>query len=177
MKNIKIAILPALIIVVLVTLTIGCGGSSDADSGGKSRLKQSVANRERFVLKDINGKDRRWSEFVGKPLIINFWASWCGPCRQETPLLIQLYEANRDKGLQIVGISVDHQRERVVPFVQKFSIPYDILYTDSKTPQEFGLGRGIPVTIFFDSTGRETGRITGAQSPPVFYKQLEKIIK
>lgn len=158
-------------------LFTGCGGSSENETSGSSGSAFSSGPAERFTLYDLRGKQRKWSEFAGKPLIVNFWATWCGPCRKEIPLLKSIYEEYKSRGLEIVGISIDHQRERVVPFVNEFAIPYPILYTDSQTPEEFGLGQGIPVTIFFDAEGNETGRIIGAQPPPLFYNQVSKLLE
>ncbi len=175
--NRRFTLISVIFSVYLGLLLVGCGGSSDKEASGSSGSTASIDTRERFVLYDIQGKRRKWSEFAGQPLIVNFWATWCGPCRKEIPLLINIYKEFESRGLRIVGISVDHQRERVVPFVNEFAIPYPILYTDSQTPEEFGLGQGIPVTIFFDAEGNETGRIIGAQPPPLFYNQVSKLLE
>lgn len=160
-------IIPALLLVVFFGLfAAGCGDSS----------KANYKNPERFILRDIDGNVRRWSEFEGKPLMINFWATWCGPCRKEIPVLINIYNQYHEQGLEIIGISVDQRRDQVPPFVQQFDIPYVILYGDYQSTIEFGLGRGIPVTIFIDAEGNETGRITGAQPPTFFMNQVQKLM-
>jgi len=161
------SIIPAIfLLLVSGIVSNGCGDSPRAN----------YASLERFILLDINGQERRWSEFKGKPLMINFWATWCGPCRREIPLLINIYDQYHDQGLEIIGISIDQRRDQVPPFVRQFDIPYVILYGDYQSTVEFELGRGIPVTIFIDAEGNETGRISGAQPPEFFMNQVQKLM-
>ena len=132
---------------------------------------------ERFALKDISGTTRVWSEFAGKPLAINFWATWCGPCRMEIPVLKKLYAEYQPKGLEIIGISVDRDQRKVLPYVQQMGMPWVVLYTNREVLQEFKMGQGIPYTIFIDAEGNETGRVIGAQPEGVFRRELAKILK
>jgi len=143
----------------------------------RSPSPSNPAVRERFVLRDLDGRIRSWSEFAGKPLIINFWATWCGPCRYEMPIMKKLYDEYRSRGLQIVGISVDGPRtvRSVKPFVEQLGIPWVIVYADQNALREFDLGSSIPVTIFFDAVGNETGRFTGANREEVFRAEIQKM--
>src|SRR5215471_2917550 len=85
-----------------------------------------VANLE-FTLKDPDGRDVRLSDFKGKPLIVNFWATWCLPCQIETPQLIELADKYRDLGLTIVGISIDDTPEQVREYAKTFKVTYPLL--------------------------------------------------
>lgn len=167
-------------IVAAAMLWFGCGqdDSAKASAGGSSPAQaQTKADAaERFVLDDVFNRKRKWSEFVGKPLAINFWATWCPPCRMEMPVLKALYKEYKPKGLEIVGISVDNSRDPVMPYVQQMQIPWVILYGDKNVAEEFKMGRGIPVTIFFDAAGNEIGRVTGAQPESVFRSYFDKMI-
>lgn len=158
----------------------GCGGQETSQtSGGGSAAEQvqpTVDASERFVLDDVFSRKRKWSEFIGKPLVINFWATWCPPCRMEMPVLKALYKEYHPRGLEIVGISVDDSREPVMPFIQQMQLPWVILHGDKNVAEEFKMGRGIPVTIFFDASGREIGRVTGAQPESVFRAYFDRLV-
>lgn len=168
-------------IIVVWFLWSGCGDKETSrTSGGGSAAEQippAVDVSERFVLDDVFNRKRKWSEFVGKPLVINFWATWCPPCRMEMPVLKALYKEYKPKGLEIVGISVDDSRNPVLPFIQQMQLPWVILHGDKNVAEEFKMGRGIPVTIFFDASGREIGRVTGAQPEGVFRSYFDKMVE
>ncbi|MEE9442311.1 MAG: TlpA disulfide reductase family protein [candidate division Zixibacteria bacterium] len=167
-----------------------CGESETADTQAgtiqnKSAGTSQSANKnlpsmshERFALRDLDGNIRKWSEFAGKPIVINFWATWCGPCLREMPILKKLYAEYQSQGLEIIGISVDQQNTiaRVVPYVEQLDIPWVIVYGDRESAFEFGLGRSVPTTVFLDANGNETGRLIGAQPEHIFRAEFEKII-
>jgi len=168
--------LAGLAIIVMSSAT-GCdSGHTSKDTA--TAQASATAGGERFTLRDIDGKWRNWSEFAGKPVVINFWATWCGPCRHEIPTLKQLYEEYKDKGVQIVGVSIDGPKtvDNVVGFSKQFEIPWVVVYADQKVVEEFKLGNSIPMTVFIDANGKETGRVTGAQSYNVFKTQFDKLV-
>lgn len=165
----------AAVLVSVPLLTDGCGKSSSSD---KPDTKSSVGSTyERFALKDIYNKNYKWSEFLGHPFIVNFWATWCGPCRREIPGMIKVYNDYQSRGLKIVAISVDDARTlaRVPAFIDTYHIPWLVLYGNEQVAREFNLGPNIPVTIFFDAQGNEVSRFVGAQPESVFRQELEKL--
>ncbi|MFH1699091.1 MAG: TlpA disulfide reductase family protein [Candidatus Zixiibacteriota bacterium] len=179
-----------LIILGALVFNTSCG-KSDTDTTQAGTIQKESAgtsqstdknlpsmNRERFSLRDLNGNIRKWSEFAGKPVVINFWATWCGPCLRELPTLKKLYAEYQSHGIEIIGISVDQQNtiERVVPYVEQMDIPWVIVYGDAYSTREFGLGQSIPTTVFLDANGKETGRLIGAQPEHIFRAEFEKII-
>lgn len=177
-KNI-VRIIPAFILAgVLIAAPLwstSCGSSSSSD---KPDTKANVnSTRERFALKNIYNKNYKWSDFLGRPFIVNFWATWCGPCRREIPGMIKVYNDYQNRGLKIVAISVDDARTvgRVPAFVDTYHIPWIILYGNEKVAQEFNLGPSIPVTIFFDAQGNEVSRFVGEQPELVFRQELDKL--
>ena len=156
----------------------GCGDdNSHAESAAKSTPQASAQTGERFSLQDLNGHTRTWSEFAGKPLVVNFWATWCAPCRMEMPAMKKLYEEYHPQGLEIVGISVDRNTGPVPGFVRQMQIPWVILYEDNKVTEEFKMGTSIPTTIFFDASGKEVSRFVGARPESQFRTEIEKILK
>ncbi len=175
-------ILLLLAVALTALLAFGCGKDGNSTSTSKGTPTAGPAMTEannppqRFILNDLFGRKRRWSEFVGNPLVINFWATWCGPCRYEMPVLKKLYAEYKPKGLEIVGISVDRTLDPVTPFVYQMQIPWVIVLGDSRVVDEFKLGRGIPMTIFFDAAGKEIGRVTGAQPEAVFRDYFDRLV-
>ncbi len=166
----------ALVLTALIAVPswmMGCSSSSSSDKSGGTATSSS----ERFVLKNIYNKNYKWSDFQGHPLIVNFWATWCGPCRREIPAMLEVYKEYQPRGLEIVAISLDDARtiDRVPAFVDRYRIPWVVLYGNDKVTREFNLGPSIPMTLFFDAQGNEVSRFVGAQPELVFRRELDKL--
>jgi thiol-disulfide isomerase/thioredoxin len=110
-----------------------------------------------FTLGDLDGKPRSILSWPGKSMIVNFWATWCAPCRKEIPLLRELQKQHGAEGFQVVGIAVDI-REDVVKYAQEMGIDYPILTGEQDgldAVNKFGQGSiGFPFTVFTDNQGR-----------------------
>ena len=110
-----------------------------------------------FSLRDVEGKSRSITEWDGKTLVINFWATWCAPCRREIPMLNALSAARAAQGVAVIGIAVD-LRDKVVPYAKEVGINYPLLIGEEDgldAASAFGLGSiGLPTTVFVDATGR-----------------------
>ena len=110
-----------------------------------------------FTLGDLSGTPRSIRSWPGKSMIVNFWATWCGPCRREIPLLRELLKRHGAEGFQIVGVAVDI-REDVVKYAQEIGIDYPVLIGEQDgldAVNKFGQGSiGFPFTVFTDNQGR-----------------------
>ena len=107
-------------------------------------------------LPDADGKTRRLAEFQGKPLLVNFWATWCEPCRREIPLLEQLRKERSGRGLEVVGIAID-MRPAVLAFARRMGMDYPLLIGEEdglKAVDAFGMQPVLPFSVFADSQGR-----------------------
>ena len=115
------------------------------------------ANLPDFTLGDLTGTPRSIRSWPGKSMIVNFWATWCAPCRREIPLLRELQKNHGGEGFQVVGVAVDI-REDVAKFVQEIGIDYPILVGEQDgldAVNMFGQGSiGFPFTVFTDNQGR-----------------------
>jgi len=109
-----------------------------------------------LTLPDLSGRQTSLRQFLGHPLIINFWATWCAPCRREMPLLQQLRHAYRGEGLEVVGIAVDF-RAAVADYVARQAVEYPQLIGDDSglaATEKFGMQAVLPFSVFADAHGR-----------------------
>ena len=122
------------------------------------------AYRPLFTLSDIDGAERSITEWDGQILIINFWATWCAPCRREIPMLIQLQKDYDDRNVQVIGIAVDIL-EDVRDYASETPFNYPILVGEQEAIEiagQFGVAFvGMPFTVVTDATGRIVERHTG----------------
>ena len=120
-----------------------------------------------FKLPDLAGKEVSLSSFKGKPLLINFWATWCGPCKIETPWLIELQNEFASKGFQIVGISTEgddlkpddkegwaHDKAAIAKFVQEYHMQYPVLINGDSLANEYGGLDAMPTSVYVNREGK-----------------------
>ena len=109
-----------------------------------------------ITLSNIEGKPTALASFGGRPLMVNFWATWCAPCRREIPLLNKIRMQRKSQNAEIVGIAVDFKDE-VIAFVKKTPISYPLLMGEEDglaAAEAFGMGMGLPFSVFVDSQNR-----------------------
>jgi thiol-disulfide isomerase/thioredoxin len=131
------------------------------------------------ALRDTRGRTVRLSEYKGKVVLLNFWATWCPPCRAEMPDLIKLQREYGARGLQIVGITYPPtQRAEVVQFVSRLKVNYPILYGTRRTALLFKLEDApLPTTIVIDREGNIRDRIPGILEPEEFAQKILPLLK
>ena len=130
-----------------------------------------------FTLQDLNGKPVSLSDFKGKVVILDFWATWCAPCVIEIPHFIELYEQYKDQGFAMVGISLDREGISVVKsFVRKYQINYPILMTDGQVDRVYGGITAIPTTFVIDSAGNIRQKYIGYRDKAVFEADIKALL-
>lgn len=108
-----------------------------------------------FTLRTLEGSATRLSQYRGRAVIVNFWASWCEPCRVELPEIVAVYHANRERGLVVLAVNLtDQERKKDVgAFVRATGIPFPVLLDDrGRVRERYGLV-AVPTTLFIDSAG------------------------
>ncbi len=116
------------------------------------------------AFKDLDGKPQPFEQWKGKTILVYFWATWCAPCHKEAPLLSKIYEANKDKGLVIVGVALDNA-DKVRDFVAKHNLKNQIVYAGTDGIQlgrDLGNSLGaIPFTVVIDKDGKIVETLRG----------------
>jgi peroxiredoxin len=130
-----------------------------------------------FTLQDLNGKTVSLSDFKGKVVVLDFWATWCPPCVKEIPHFIELHEQYKDKGFAMVGISLDSEGISVVKsFTRKYRVNYPILMTDGQVDKAYGDITSIPTTFVIDSAGNIRQKYVGYRDKAVFEADIKTLL-
>jgi peroxiredoxin len=150
--------------------------SSPASIGAMD--KSAIRAAPEFELKTLDGRAVKLSDFRGKPVVVNFWATYCGPCRVEMPWLIDLYKQYRSQGLEIVGVSMDDdgEQQRVADFVREIGANYTILLGNHTVGDAYGGARFLPQTFFINRDGQITGSATGMKSKSELAGLIQKLV-
>jgi thiol-disulfide isomerase/thioredoxin len=134
-------------------------------------------------LKALDGKVFKLTDFAGKVLLVNLWATWCGPCRIETPELVKLSKEYKDKGLEVIGVATkgnDPDEEQVKAFVREYQVSYKMVYADDSFAITLMQGRNsIPQSFIITRDGRLFKRFVGfspVQTPPQLREVLEQVL-
>ena len=133
--------------------TVLLNGNRSMASDANKTEKTTVAPS--WELQDLDGKTIHSSDFKGKVVVLDFWATWCPPCRAEIPGFIELQKEYQARGLAVVGISVDQtSSDTVKSFAKKLGINYPVVLTDTKIVDAYGGIDGLPTTFIIDRKGR-----------------------
>jgi len=106
-----------------------------------------------FALKSSTGQNLRLSEFRGDVVMINFWATWCGPCRQEMPLLDELYTRYQRVGFNLLGVNIDDDSSRAMDMIEELGVNFPVLFDARKEVSELYEVEAMPVTVIVDREG------------------------
>jgi len=177
-------------IFLLLTVSLfGCSKkSSKADSDTNTGNNTQVSNVETssasssdqnapdFSLIDTKGKKISLSDFKGKVVILDFWATWCPPCRRGIPDLISIKKQYKNK-IAIVGISLDtDSKSEVVPFAKKYGINYHIVYGTNKVVHDYGNIEAIPTSFIINQKGEIVNRHVGLTPKEVYLSEINKLL-
>jgi len=125
-----------------------------------------------FTLTQLDGSELRLSSLRGKVVLLDFWATWCEPCREEIPHFVKLQQKYGSQGLQIVGVSMDDTVDPVRPFAEKFQINYPVVMGNASIGELYGGVLGLPIAFMIGRDGRIGRKHIGATKPAVFESEI-----
>src|SRR5512140_893060 len=130
-----------------------------------------------FALPDTNGNIYSSAQLAGKPAVINFFATWCPPCREEIPGFVEVYNRHKEKGFELVGISLDTDSRKEMPgFLMNNRIGYRVLFGDVATARAYGGVSALPTTFFVGKDGEIKNVHIGYMDKDAFDKEVRKLL-
>jgi thiol-disulfide isomerase/thioredoxin len=131
-----------------------------------------------FTMKDVAGKNVTLADFKGKVMLLDFWATWCGPCKVEIPHFIEFQEKYGRKGFQVVGISVDDTVEKLEPYVRDMKMNYPVLQglNHDDVQDAYGPILGIPVSVLISRDGKVCATHTGLTDKDIFEREIKALL-
>lgn len=180
-------------ILSLIILVGGCSKKktteeqlSETPSSSKTAVPQVISVQKRdgivpnFTWKDSSGKTLDFDSYRGKVTLVNFWATWCGPCIRETPDLVELSKELADKNVKFIGISVDRGPnidKDVKKFIDEHKIPYQIVLANEDLEQAFGNVRALPTTFLVDEEGKIRETLVGMRTKAAFNQFITSLLQ
>ena len=151
------------VLLLLAVTLVACGGG---DSSGPTGVnKGNLASG--FTLEALDGSSVSLGEYRGNVVLINFWATWCPPCRAEIPDIEKAYQARQDDGFVVLGVNVEEPREAVAPFVEAMGMTYPVVLDEDGQVLKMYRAIGLPMSVLLDQDGviqvRHVGVLTMEQ--------------
>jgi peroxiredoxin len=172
------AIVLAVVLTVAFMLAAGVHLSRRSAEPGLTALRGDPTGQlaPDFELASLDGQTVRLSDFRGKAVLLNFWATWCAPCKIEMPWFVQFQEEHREHGFEVIGIAMeDTDSAAIREFADELGVNYTLLRGRNAVGDAYGV-RGLPTTFYIDRAGRIAGRSLGLVSRRDIAKKIDEIV-
>lgn len=156
---------------------VGDDDPASAGNGGICPADAKKANLD-FTVEDMHGNAVKLAEFKGKVIVLDFWATWCPPCKAEIPGFVELQKEYGDDGLQVIGVSVDDPPDKLKPFVDEFKMNYPVLVGLGRDDLQDAYGPmwGIPTTFLIDREGRICRKHSGLVGKEKYERDIKALL-
>jgi peroxiredoxin len=159
-------------------LVVSCAAPPERAAAPRLKAAAKRKTAPGFSLKDANGQPVALADMKGKVVMLNFWATWCGPCKVEIPWLIDFEQRFRDQGFAVVGISMDDDGwESVKPYLATKKVNYRVVIGDEKTAEIYGGVDSLPSTFLVDREGRVASIHVGLVSKSDYEAEIVELLK
>jgi cytochrome c biogenesis protein CcmG/thiol:disulfide interchange protein DsbE len=166
-----------LIPVLAAVALFSCAGQSTSKTQGKVKAVSSRKPAPDFSLKDPDGKVVRLADYRGKVVLLNFWATWCGPCKIEMPWFIEFERRYKDRGFAVIGVSMDEEGWPVVkPFITNMAVNYRVVQGDDTTAELYGGVEALPTSFLIDREGRIAQTLVGLHGRDEFDHGIQELL-
>jgi cytochrome c biogenesis protein CcmG/thiol:disulfide interchange protein DsbE len=157
------------------------GCASQLSKGEPSSRRGADASARKaapdFELKDMNGKTIRLSDYRGQVVLLNFWATWCGPCKIEIPWFVEFQRTFKDRGFTVIGVSVDEDGwEAVRPFLASRQVNYPVVISTMEVEQKYGGVEALPVSFLIDREGRIASTHVGLVTKKTYEEEIRQLL-
>jgi peroxiredoxin len=170
-RRLALALLTAAVLAVA-----GCSSGQGSRANVKVKGDRQVAPD--FNLKDAQGRAVKLSDYKGKIVLLNFWATWCGPCKIEIPWFIDLEQRYKDRGFAVIGIATDEEGWEIVkPYIEKKKVNYRVAIASGDVTELYGGVESLPTTFVIDKEGRVASAHVGLVSKSVYVSEIEQLLQ
>lgn len=171
--------------IALVTVPAMLDGSRDESTAAElSRPGAGAQSCERpegkanldFKLKDMNGATVNLADYKGKVILLNFWATWCGPCKVEIPEFVRAFDQYKDQGFVVLGVSIDDTADQLREFAQQYKVNYPILLNHESIEEAYGPIYGVPISFFIGRDGLICRKRMGEVRKEMLEQELKALL-
>jgi cytochrome c biogenesis protein CcmG/thiol:disulfide interchange protein DsbE len=168
----------ATVLAAVLVFASSCGsGSARSEDTVEAANVEERKPAPDFALKDGEGRDVRLSDFRGKVVLLNFWATWCGPCKIEMPWFVDFQRKYKDRGFSVVAVSLDEEGWDVVrPFAEDLKLNFPVLLGNDELAERFGGIQALPTTLIIDKEGRVYSTHMGLVSMSDYEDEIKKLL-
>jgi peroxiredoxin len=163
--------------VALVAVVVIAACTSQIPEGKGVRAAESRNNAPDFTLRGVDGAPVSLADYKGKVVLVNFWATWCGPCKIEIPWFVEFQRTYKDRGFTVLGLSMDEDGwDAVKPYVERRKINYPTVLVTEVVRQMFGGVENLPTTFIVDKQGRIAVTHIGLVNKATYQRAIETLL-
>jgi peroxiredoxin len=160
-----------------VLLLAGCASPDRVTAASSLESEKGRKNAPDFALKDSNGKIVKLSDYKGKVVLLNFWATWCGPCKIEIPWFIDFEQRYKDRGFAVIGVTLDEESwDSVKPYITEKKVNYRVVMGDDSVSHAYDGVDSLPTTFIIDQQGRIASKHIGLVSKSDYEHEIVKLL-